>query len=356
MIFNKQHLWAWLLTMAISPLHANAEPAPPANYFAQSKKPLTIVVPRGKGGGSHQVSKQIATELKKIIGVPVQLVNRPEKDGVEAIEYVMTQPATGYIILQHVDDIASTYVKGDHPYHPTKDLTPVAITQITFSQVYVRNIEQRFNDWQSFVTYTKANPKQIKIALVGHAGSMESLFLDMLTAAHQLETTTETYNNPDERYLSLVEGKTDAVIEQPGDVRPFLDRKLIKPILTLLPEKVAAFPDVASLADVPGKFPSLYRARLFLAPSKTPPERLAYLEWAFKKAFDTKEFQKFNEQKYMNLVNSYRNIETGTQFLNEMISTYQELAAKPAKTTAEAQPEPEAKPKAKAPKTEAKPK
>lgn len=311
-------------------LSITVQAAPPENYFLATKKPLTIVIPRGQGGGAHQLSKQMAAELKKIIGVPVQLENRPEKDGIEAIEYVMSQPADGYIVLQHVDDIVSTYVRKDHSFHPTKDLTPIAITQVTFSQVYVRNIEQRFNDWKSFIAYTQANPKQVKISLVGHEGSMESIFLEMLTEAYKLDIVPQTYNKPDERYLSLVEGKADALIEQPGDVRPFLDRKLIKPILTLLPQRVKNYPDVASLADAPGKYPELYRTRLFLVPGKTPPERIAYLEWAFKQGYDSKEFQKFNEQKYMNLVQSYYNTEAATKFLNEMLTTYQDLAAKEA--------------------------
>ena len=66
--------------------------------------PVTILVPRGAGGGSHQLCVTMAEALKEELGVEVKVVNKPGKEGIAAIEELMALPPNGYTILQHVDD------------------------------------------------------------------------------------------------------------------------------------------------------------------------------------------------------------------------------------------------------------
>ena len=121
-------------------------------------QPITILIPRGQGGGSHQLSSRVATELAKKLGTTTRLVNKPGEYGKEALYYYNTQPPNGYTILQHVDDIASLYAKGETDINPTHDLTPLGIAQVTFSQLYIRETETRFNDPQIFHQLRQSPP------------------------------------------------------------------------------------------------------------------------------------------------------------------------------------------------------
>lgn len=316
---SAHRLLAALLALVISaPLYAEE----PVNYL---EGPLTIIVPRGQGGGSHQLSKKMGAALSDITGVEVTLKNIPGDSGQQAVRDFMALPHDGYTLLQHVDDLPSAFAKGELTFDPTSDLVPVAVVQITFSQLYIRNIEKRFSDWNGFLQYARAHPGELKVSLVGHEGAMESLLLEMLSHRASMEVQHTSYNKPSERYMSLIKGDVDALIEQPGDVRPFLDRKMIRPILTLLPEPHPVFPDAVGLNSVAPGLPALYRTRMFFAHGDLPPEKLAYLEWALKKAFDSQSFQEFNEEKYMNLVDSYRGLESGKQFVAEMIESFRHL-------------------------------
>ncbi len=47
------------------------------------------------------------------------------------------------------------------PYDSTKvnpavDLIPLVVSQVTFSQIYIRSNETRYTDWPSFVAWVKA--------------------------------------------------------------------------------------------------------------------------------------------------------------------------------------------------------
>ena len=316
--------WLGMITLFTLCLHvttSQSQDVPKPHGFPS--QPLQIIVPRGPGGGSDQVSTQMAAALQHVLGVQVKVTHRPQHDGIEAIEHYMSLPPTGDTILQHVDDIASLYARHDIQVDPTQDLTPLAIAQITFSQLYVRNLESRFSDWPSFVSYVKAHPHEIRVALVGHEGSMERFILDVLAHTLNLDVIQVSFNRPAARYTSLFREEADALIEQPGDVRPFLKWKLIKPILTLLPEGHAEWPEAAALNDIATDFEALYRFRAFFVHTATAPERRRYLESAFKRAFLSDTFQAFNREKYMHLVESYRNTDDARSLIKNLIKTYQ---------------------------------
>lgn len=56
-------------------------------------------------------------------------------------------------------------------------------------------------------------------------------------------------------------------------------------------------------------------------------DRQKYLEWAFKEAWNSDSFQKFNRQKYMHLIDSYRDIEGGKELVRDTIKTYQKMGS-----------------------------
>lgn len=291
------------------------------------QQPLTIIVPRGQGGGSHQLSTAMADALEKAAGLRVEVVNRPGDDGREAIRYFLQQPPNGYTILQHVDDIASLHVRHPQEVNPLEDLIPLAITQLTFSQIYIRTLEDRFTDWSSLVEHMKTYPGEVKIAQVGEEESMEGEMISMLESALGVRTVPLPFDRPTDRYLALIKGDADALIEQPGDVAPFLERKLIKPVLTWLPrdQLPERFTGTAALDDVPGRQEVLYRFRGFFVHAGVPADRVRYLEQAFKLAFDSADFQEFNRSKYMDLLESYRGTEAARELIAETIATYRRL-------------------------------
>jgi tripartite-type tricarboxylate transporter receptor subunit TctC len=151
---------------------------------------------------------------------------------------------------------------------------------------------------------------------------MERVNMRLLEEAVGIETNQIAFDKPAERYAALIGGHTDALFEQPGDVKSFLDADQMKPILTFLEERPAAFPDASSLADVGVDFEPLLRFRGFWTRPDVPEDRRAFLEQACEQAWRSDSFQAFNEQNYMHLIDSYRGAQASKQMIEASIDSY----------------------------------
>lgn len=289
------------------------------------QRPVTLIVPYGAGGGSDQLTRAMASAVEKIVGTGIQVVNKPGGGGRAAIPDFMAAPADGYTVMEHIDDAATLYASGKIKENPAKDWVPLAIAQVTFSQIYIRPDDKRFNDWNSFVGYAKANPGKVTIANVGNVGSMERVNMLFLEKELGFKTQQISFDKPAERYAALVGGHVDALFEQPGDVRKFLEANKMKPILTLLKERPSAFADVPSMKDIGVKFEPLLRFRGFYVRAGVPKDRAKYLEWAFHKGYESADFQAFNKKKYMHLIDSYRNTAGAKRMIDNAVKTYKKV-------------------------------
>ncbi len=127
------------------------------------------------------------------------------------------------------------------------------------------------------------------------------------------------------RYAALKGGQVDALFEQPGDVKGFLDSGDFKPILTFLAERPAAFPDTPSMADVGLTFMPLMRFRGFYVHQGAPADRVAYLQCVFQSGFNAESYQAFNKSKFMDLIPSFRDTEGSIKLIQETIDIYKQV-------------------------------
>jgi len=198
-------------------------------------------------------------------------------------------------------------------------------SQITFSQIYIRTNEDRYTDWASFVEWVKAQDGKATIANVSKEGSMERVTMKFITDATGMQIQQISFDKGAPRYGALAGGQVDALFEQPGDVRKFLDAGKFKPILTILKEAPEAFADVPSLTDAGLDFDPLFRFRGFYVKAGTPDDRVEWLQWAFQKAFCEDSYQQFNESKYMNLIESFRDTDGSKELINNTIAQYRDV-------------------------------
>lgn len=285
-------------------------------------RPLTAIIPYGPGGGSGQFGRALAEAVTRITDVPINMDYKPGGSGAVGMTAYMAMPADGYTVLEHIDDAASGHALKPSQPNPAVDLVPLVIAQITFSQIYIRADEDRFTDWDSFVEYAKAQDGRMTIANVSKEGSMERLNLKFVTDHAGIKLQQISFDKGAPRYASLKGGQVDALFEQPGDVRGFLDSGDFKPILTFLNERPAAFPDVPTLKDIGMDITPLMRFRGYYVHKDAPPERIKWLQWAFQKAFHEEGYQAYNKQKYMDLIDSFRDTEGAKTLITETIEIY----------------------------------
>jgi tripartite-type tricarboxylate transporter receptor subunit TctC len=298
----------------------------PDGFLTGSQKQLTIIVPRGIGGGSHQLSTKIKSVLQDILpqGVEIAVENRRGDNGFRAIREYLELPPNGYVILQHVDDIAEYMNEHGHSSFPDGGLIPLGILQITHSQLYIRKfIEDRFTDWPQLREYAKEH--ELKVANVGHEGSMESLYIRELSRAYGLKLKHTPFNQPSARYMALIQDKTDLLIEQPGDVAVFIKRGLIDPIISLPAQQGDSIKNQPSQQEFRNLgIPVMERFRGFFVHGNTNPDRLNYLECVFEAAYNSAEFQRFNSDKKMG-TDKHKSSAESIKYIDKIMKQYRQF-------------------------------
>jgi tripartite-type tricarboxylate transporter receptor subunit TctC len=300
-------------------------PATMAKPDGFPQRALTMVVPYGPAGGSGQVAQAMAQAVTNLTGVSINRDHKPGGSGTVGMTAYMASPADGYSVLEHIDDASSAHALDSSRPNPATDLIPLVTSQITFSQIYIRTDDDRFNDWESFVNWVTAQNGRATIANVSKEGSMERVNMKFITDATGMQIQQISFDKGAPRYGALAGGQVDALFEQPGDVRTFMDAGKFKPILTLLPERPSAFADVPSLTDAALEFDPLYRFRGFYVHKDAPADRVKWLQWAFQKAYCEPSYQKYNESKYMTLIESYRDTEGTRDLINTTVEQYREV-------------------------------
>ena len=289
------------------------------------QRALTMVVPYGPAGGSGQVAQAMAQAVSDLTGVSINRDHKPGGSGTVGMTAYMAAPADGYSVLEHIDDASSAHALDSTKPNPATDLIPLVTSQITFSQIYIRSDEDRFTDWDSFVKWVKAQDGRATIANVSKEGSMERIYMKFITDATGMQIQQISFDKGAPRYGALAGGQVDALFEQPGDVRTFIDAGKFKPILTLLKERPSAFADVPSLTDVALDFDPLYRFRGFYVHKDAPADRVKWLQWAFQKAYCQPSYQKYNESKYMTLIESFRDTAGSRELINTTVKQYRDV-------------------------------
>ena len=151
------------------------------------ERALTMVVPYGPGGGSGQVAAAMAEAVTGLTSVNINRDHKPGGSGTVGMTAYMAAPADGYTVLEHIDDASSAHALDSSKPNPAVDLIPLVISQVTFSQVYIRSNETRFTDWPSFVAWVQAQDGKATIANVSKEGSMERVIMKFITEASDLQ-------------------------------------------------------------------------------------------------------------------------------------------------------------------------
>ena len=286
---------------------------------------LTMIVPYGPAGGSGQVAAAMAKAVTDLTGVSINRDHKPGGSGTVGMTAYLSTPADGYNVLEHIDDASSAHALDSSLPNPAEDLIPLVISQVTFSQIYIRSNETRFDDWRSFVRWVKRQNGRATIANVSKEGSMERVTMGFITDATGMKIQQISFDKGAPRYGSLLGGQVDALFEQPGDVRNFLDSGDFKPILTVFDERPQAFADVPTHRDVGMDFDPLLRFRGFYVHGDAPANRVRWLKWAFQRGYCQDSYQDFNESKFMTVIDSYRDTDGARKLINRSIQQYRDV-------------------------------
>ena len=238
-------------------------------------RPIKLVVPYPPGGGADTLARLVSKGMADKLGTPVIIENKPGGNTAIASEYVANQPADGYTLLY----VATAFVINPSlyklRYSTESDFAPVGMVA-RIPLIIVTNKQSPIHSVKELIAAAKQNPGQISYATYG-TGSPVHLAGELF----QVMTDTKLLHVP---YKGSAPGLTDLMGGQVqllfGSIEPSLllirgDK--LRPIAVTTSKRIAALPDVPTVAEagVPG-FEAIGWNGI-VAPAKTPTAIIAKL-------------------------------------------------------------------------------
>ncbi|WBY03121.1 tripartite tricarboxylate transporter substrate binding protein [Ramlibacter tataouinensis] len=257
------HLGALAAAALLAPGLASAQEFPP-------RKSVTIVVGFAAGGAADASARLIGKKLGENLGISVVIDNRPGAGGNIAHQFVASQaPTDGSVLLfGSVGPLTIAPHLMKLPYDPVKDLAPITMG-VNFPNILVVHADLKIRTFAEFVAYAKANPGKLEYASTG-LGSASHLAGELLDDMARINTVHVPYKGGAPAMQDLVAGRVASYYSTFNTAQPFIESGKLIPLASTGPSRLAAAPNVPTIAEsgYPGYSATNWYA--FVASSKVP--------------------------------------------------------------------------------------
>ena len=252
------------------------------------ERALTIVAAYPAGGMVDIVARPMAESMKKKFPKGVAVLNRPGGGGSVGMAEVAQSKPDGYtVILAPVSTLVIHPQLNDLPYKTPDDYEPI-INTIAFFPLLVVREEAPWKSAQEFVNAARANPGKFRVGSPGE-GTGSHLSLEQLMAAANFKVTHVPFSGWGETSPAILGGHIDALVAQPGEVRPLVEGKKLRTLVVFQSKRLPVFPDTPTAKEL-GWDAGLGTWFVLTAPKGTPPAVIKYIHDAAKVALEEPAF------------------------------------------------------------------
>jgi tripartite-type tricarboxylate transporter receptor subunit TctC len=254
-------------------------------------RPVKFVVANTPGGPSDIVARIVTAALDQSTGKTFIVENRGGAGGNIGMEYAAHADPDGYTILLATNAFSVNYGLYNHlPYDPYKDF--VGVSELATSpNTFVVRSEQPVKTIKEFVALARANPEKYNCA-TPPIGTTPQIELEVLKLREKLPKLEDVvFKGGGDAIAALLSGTVQL---SSGSLPPAAPHIKSGTLRCLAVTGDARWPD---MPDVPTMQESGYKDFVFatdtvlLAPAKTPPEHVKWLESETLKVLTTPEMK-----------------------------------------------------------------
>ncbi len=273
--------WACL---AIAPAHAFPD------------KPVRIIVPFAPGGGTDLIARTLSGVMAQELGQPVIVDNKAGGGTVIGTDLVAKSPADGYsLVMATFANAVNPSLLPKLPYSYDKAFTPVMLIGRSPNVLVVRS-DSSYKSVQDILNAARAQPGRLSFASQGTGTSahLAGELFKSLTKTYMLHIP---YRGAGPALTDLLGGQVDMMFATAAAVGGFIESGKLRALAVTTQERspVARLAQVPSLSNSGVPELKAYAADSWyglFAPAGTPPEVIARLHAAAKKAAQSEVFQK----------------------------------------------------------------
>jgi tripartite-type tricarboxylate transporter receptor subunit TctC len=258
---------ATLLGLALAGL-----PAPPASPQARyPSRPVEFIIPFPPGGPADAAARIIQPQLSAALGVPIVLVNKPGGGGALGADYVAKAKPDGYTVFAATNAPVTivTAIQPDVSYRPS-DFAPIGSSMADLG-VIVARAGSPWKTLDEFVDYAKKNPGKLSYGSAG-LGTVSFFMVELFKVSYGLDITHIPFQGGGPVKNAIMGGHVTIASSGLNSFAPLIRSGDLLALATSAPTRVAAFPDVPTLAEKGFPDASLNIWMALFVPAKTPHE------------------------------------------------------------------------------------
>lgn len=260
----------------------------PAAAQYPSERSLTILAGYPAGGLVDIVARVLAEGMKSKFPKGVVVVNRPGAAGSVAVVEVVRGRPDGYtVVLTPASALVIQAQLNNLAYKTPDDYEPVINLVSYYPNLVVRS-EAPWKNAQELISEAKANPGKIRVGTPGE-GTSSHLNLEELIFRAGIKVTHVPYAGWGQSAPALLGNHIEAVVAQPGEVKPQVDGKKLRLLMVFQPKRHALFPDVPTARELGWEVANGVWY-LLAAPKGTPTPLLGYVHDAARAAVEDSAF------------------------------------------------------------------
>ena len=266
-------------------------PAGDAHAQAWPARPVRLIHGFAPGSAIDVSIRPLAAQLATEFGQNFSVEPRPGATGQLANEFVAKSPPDGYVLLAAP---GTSLTSAPHlqraPYDPLKDFSPVSMIT-AFSFVLVAHPTVPAKNSRDLVAIARARPGFLTYASTG-VGSGFHLAGELFASLGGVKLVHVPYRGGGSAAMpDLVSGRVDMMWESYAAVRPQVMAGKLRAIGVTGPRRIAALPDVPTIAEggLPGY--DLVGWHGVLAPGGTSREIVERLNGTINRTLDRKDLR-----------------------------------------------------------------
>ena len=244
--------------------------AVPASAEEFPNRPITWVVPFAPGGITDTTSRIVAEEMSKTLGQSVLIDNRGGAGGTVGTEQVARAKPDGYTMIYGTQGTmaANVTLRKELSYDPLKSFLPVHLVGES-PNLFVAFEGAPYKSVPEFIAYAKANPGKVTFSSSG-VGTATHLVAELFKTVTGIEMLHVPYKGSAPALNDLIAGRLDVMFDYPVSVGPHVEAGKLKVLATTAPERLRAFPNAPTMAELGLKEMTTQSWSSIMVPAGTP--------------------------------------------------------------------------------------
>jgi tripartite-type tricarboxylate transporter receptor subunit TctC len=217
-------------------------------------RPIQFIVSQVAGATMDISARILATEIEKVLGTTVVVVNKPGAATVLGTDTAVRAKKDGYTILI-TGTSALTYAPITNPesvqYDPARDLEFLGLFYY-FPNTITVSAESPWKTFPEFVDYAKKNPGKIRVSTTGVA-SGPHFAVEMIQAITGAQLTHVPFKGGESVVTAVLGGHVEATCDNVQKLKPHVDAGKLR--FLLITNKMPDLPDVPTITELGYKQP-----------------------------------------------------------------------------------------------------